>query len=96
MTKIHIAGLCARVGSQQRQRCAWCGEVIDDTDLASIAVALNPDGSVPDVSGGFEIGVLVAVSDGNPRCTYIVRHEDGAQLPAGWCGDDGKPKLRAV
>ena len=90
---IHIAGFCVRIGSQERQRCAWCGAVLIDYDYANIAVALNPDGSVPDVGGGFALGVLVAVDGG---CKYIVPHEDGAQLPAGFCGDDGRARLRVV
>lgn len=35
---IHIAGIDVRVGNQHRQRCAWCGAVIDDHDLSRLAV----------------------------------------------------------
>jgi hypothetical protein len=81
---IHIAGFAARVGNQLRQRCAWCGAVLIDVDLASVAVPAKEDGSPGDPPSCWETGGLVAVEG---HCSYIVRHEDGAKIPDGWCGN---------
>ena len=78
MTVIHIAGLPLQVGAQHRQRCGWCGAVIDDVDLSHIAS--SGDGSpYPE----WEPGVLVAV-DGDVR--WAVHHDDGDVLPDEACG----------
>lgn len=34
----HIAGLDVQVGRYLRQRCAWCGAMLSDYDLARVAV----------------------------------------------------------
>lgn len=87
---IHIAGLDVRVGTLRRQRCAWCGAVLLDEDLAAIQVGLPPgkseaqaraDGDL-DPPGAWPVGELVA-RDG--AATYVVEHEDGAVLPEGCC-----------
>lgn len=76
---IHIAGPDIQVGPQLRQRCAWCGAVLNDYNLELIAV---PAGQDPR-PGMWPVGELVAV-DGS--LSYVVGHEDGAQLPEGSCG----------
>ena len=78
--KIHIAGFPVRVGNRKRQRCAWCGEVLMDYDLANVLVA---PGSRDPEPAHFELGALVAV-DGPG--SWIVPHADGDRMPAGWCG----------
>jgi len=91
MPTVHIAGFPVRVGTRKRQRCAWCGEVLIDEDLKNVAVYPPPkDGE--ELVAHFEPNALVAV-DGPG--SWIVRHEDGAPLPAGWCGDE-RPPLRLV
>lgn len=35
---VHLAGTPVRVGSVIRQRCAWCGAVIDEIDIDRVAV----------------------------------------------------------
>jgi len=94
MPTIHIAGFPVRVGTVQRQRCAWCGEVLIDYDLANMMVA--PGDGAPAGPNVWAIGKLVAI-DNQPglRGSWIVRHEDGDNLPAGWCGDE-RPQLRLV
>lgn len=89
MATIHIAGFPVRVGNRQRQRCAWCGVVLIDDDLANMAVF---PADAPIEGSKFEPNALVAV-DGPG--SWIVRHENGAPLPAGWCGDEKTP-LRLV
>lgn len=87
--KIHIAGFPVRIGSLKRQRCAWCDAILLDYDLSLIAVAPGGDTAEP---RHWEMGSLVAV-DGPG--SWIVKHEDGSSIPAGWCGDT-RPALRLV
>lgn len=35
---VHLAGAAIRVGSVIRQRCAWCGALIEEMDVALVAV----------------------------------------------------------
>lgn len=74
----HIAGLDVQVGPYLRQRCAWCGAVLSDYDLARVAV---PEGQNPRPAM-WEVGILVAI-DG--VASWVVDHEDGADLPANAC-----------
>lgn len=76
---VHIVGLDVQVGTRVRQRCAWCGAIIEDIDHANVAVPVDQD---PGPCPTWEIGALVAI-DGNHR--YVVAHEDGAKLPPGSC-----------
>jgi hypothetical protein len=41
---VHIAGLDVQIGTRLRQRCAWCGAVLEDVDLANVMV---PEGQNP-------------------------------------------------
>lgn len=76
---VHIAGQAVLVGTIVRQRCAWCGAILIDCDTARIAVSEGQDPSPPT----WTRAELVAV-DGN--ASYVVAHEDGADLPDGACG----------
>lgn len=75
---VHIAGTQVQVGSRLRQRCSWCGAVLCDYDLERIAV---PEGQDPRPAM-WGPGALISVDGG---CSYVVEHEDGAQLPAEAC-----------
>ena len=37
---IHIAGPAITCGSHRRQRCSWCGTIVEDVDLANIAMPI--------------------------------------------------------
>jgi hypothetical protein len=74
----HIAGLDVQVGRFLRQRCAWCGAVLDDYELGCVA-GLGIHDSRPPM---WEVGALVAVDDG---AFWVVDHEDGADLPPNSC-----------
>lgn len=74
----HIAGSQVQVGSRLRQRCSWCSVILADYDLTRIAV---PEGQDPRPAM-WETGALVRV-DG--RASFIVEHEDGADLPGDSC-----------
>jgi hypothetical protein len=79
---VHIAGLDVIVGTQLRQRCAWCGAVIDDTDLSGIQVALQPGETEAAPYPSWPVGALIGRIDG---ATYVIKHEKGAALPDGCC-----------
>lgn len=81
--EIHIAGLPVLIGSHHRQRCAWCGAVIDDVDLRNVSMLLNDDGSAPEYAS-WVVGSLVANQGG---ASWTVEHTDGADVPAGCCAN---------
>jgi hypothetical protein len=79
MTEIvHIAGPEVRVNTLLRQRCAWCGQMLIDYDLARVAV---PEGMDP-TPAVWPVAVLVAVDGG---ASWLVEHEVGAPLPESSC-----------
>lgn len=40
----HIAGLQVQVGHRMRQRCSWCGALLEDHDLENVAVPVGQEG----------------------------------------------------
>lgn len=76
---IHIAGVHVQIGKLLRQRCAWCGAVLLDYDLAAIAVPVGQDPT----PATWPPGDLVLVDGG---MSALVEHEDGSPLPDGSCG----------
>jgi hypothetical protein len=91
---IHIVGLDIRIGTRVRQRCAWCGYLIEDVDLSCL---MAPEGTSP--WRPWSPGELLEVVEGNPRGRSVVKHESGP-LPDGMCVDidipKKKPSLRLV
>lgn len=75
---VHIAGPDIHVDQLLRQRCAWCGAVLMDYDLARVAVPEGQDRGI----GTWPVGALVEV-DGPASC--VVPHADGDELPANAC-----------
>lgn len=75
---LHIAGVHVTVGNRLRQRCAWCGAVLIDYDLALVAVPVGQEGA-PAV---WPVGDLVLV-DGH--VSALVEHVDGEPVPEGAC-----------
>lgn len=75
---VHIAGPWIEVGTQLRQRCAWCGAVLIDYALDRIAV---PEGQDPRPAT-WPTGELIEV-DGN--ASLVRPHTDGEALPANAC-----------
>lgn len=81
---VHIAGHTVTIGSQIRQRCAWCGAVLIDEDLSRVAVPIE-DAGRPFPT--WPTGELVEVERvGIMRATRLVDHTDGDQLPDNACG----------
>jgi hypothetical protein len=77
---IHIAGVHVQINGQLRQRCAWCGAVLIDYDLANVAVPVGQEDSSP---GTWPVGELVLI-DGN--MSAIVAYDHNTPLPDGACG----------
>lgn len=77
----HIAGPDIAVeGRYLRQRCAWCGAVLLDHDLAGIAV---PEGMDPRPST-WQVGGLVRVEGDSPRYSALLGGPD-TPLPDDAC-----------
>ena len=76
----HIAGLAVTIqGRYVRQRCAWCGELIQDDDVAGMAFAEGSDTTV----GSFECGALIRVEGlGNPIMSSVLQDKS---LPPDAC-----------
>jgi hypothetical protein len=84
---IHFTGLPVYIGQRVRQRCAWCGIVLEDEDLSQL---MHPDGSSP--WQPWKMGVLLLV-EGNGRSIVAVC----ASLPSGTCADqDLRPFVRTL
>lgn len=82
---IHFVGWPLRIGRRVRQRCAWCGETLEDVDLALVFVPAGSDGWRP-----WEPGKLLRI-EGNLRS--ILDHEDHQSLPLGTCADRELPPV---
>lgn len=78
----HIVGLDVMVGPVRRQRCGWCGVLLDQLDLTRVAWPLNPDGSDPGPPPPWPVGALMR-TDG--AFSSVVDHADGDQLPDDAC-----------
>lgn len=77
--EVHVAGEAIRVGPRVRQRCSWCGALIEDVDLSRVAVLQGSEGS-PWPS--WPLGALVARDGG---ATWVMEHTPGDPIPAGAC-----------
>jgi len=78
---VHISAQPVKIGGRIRQRCAWCGVVIDDTELAGLAVALAPGETGPASYPTWPVNVLIAR---NGNATYVV-DDDGTTTPENCC-----------
>lgn len=79
---VHIAGYDVVIDERYlRQRCAWCGAVLIDYDLALVAVKADP-GEPPAGPGCWPVGSLVKVG---PGISYTVSLEDNDRLPDDCC-----------
>lgn len=79
---IHIVGFPVQVGHHFVQRCAWCGEVIEDVDLSLVAISPNADGSTGSGWMPWPIGELIDICEGSRS---VIAHKDGDPIPIGCC-----------
>jgi hypothetical protein len=84
---IHFAGIGIRIGNLVRQRCSWCGELIEDFDLSLIMVRLKEDGSPGEGPRPWAEGALVSVEKrgGGVTQKVVVGHVGDESIPAGTC-----------
>lgn len=75
-TVSHLSGPAITFGPQVRQRCVWCGFIIEDTDLTRVAVMLNEDGSTPPWSSFPEHKFLRITGNGGFRGTSVVSEDE--------------------
>lgn len=87
---VHLAGQAVRAAHVIRQRCAWCGALIDEVDLANVAVALQP-GEDPETA----VDDLFVNPDGTPKDRWVglvAIEQHGEQAAVGmiakWAVDD--------
>jgi hypothetical protein len=73
---LHLVGPAIAVGTIRRQRCMWCGALLQEDDLARMAWSLNEDGSDPGPPGAWPAGEVVSVEDGNPRVMSVVPEDE--------------------
>lgn len=80
---VHIAGVTITVhGTHQRQRCSWCGAILQDYDLTRVMVQTPPDGSEPDGPPSWQVGAQVA-HDG--AAWWVENDEDTEKLAEASC-----------
>lgn len=76
---VHVAGTVLTFGQYRRQRCSWCGALLQEYDLANISRPLepgeDPDNPEPWEPAAWPVGGLVAVVDGGPRAMWVVKPE---------------------
>jgi hypothetical protein len=76
---VHIAAQPVHIGCHLRQRCAWCGTMLEDYNMHEVSYeSSDPDQRPPT----WETGGLVLV-DGNTM--YSVPHVAGEDVPANAC-----------
>jgi hypothetical protein len=66
-SQVHIAGPTLRVGNVRRQRCVWCGALLEEYDLTRVSRALEPG-----EPASWEVGELVRLSGTFPRAAVAV------------------------
>lgn len=87
---IHFAGQSMTFGTIRRQRCLWCGALIDEKDIT--AIAISDMGRDPGRQGKPlewdelpEYRGLVAISGTNPRILRSVDDPSDGQAPDQSC-----------
>lgn len=88
---VHIAGPAIRAANVIRQRCAWCGALLEEHDLDRLAVQVE-DGQT-DAEALEAAGLVTAGGDPVSRWEGLVavaRHEHGGAMWALEDPEDGK------
>jgi hypothetical protein len=80
-SQVHLAGPTLRVGNVRRQRCIWCGALLEEYDLTRVSRVLEPgeDPDAPWEPASWEVGGLVRLSGTFPRVGVVVEAERHAE-----------------
>lgn len=88
---VHLAGPLIAFDNVSRQRCAWCGALIEERDHANMAVSVDPSAS-PEVrqeeanrAGCAKWDGFVAIEGTNPRCLSAVDEPEDGKAPERSC-----------
>jgi hypothetical protein len=81
---VHLAGEQITFNDRSRQRCLWCGALIEDKDWTRIAIAVEPGKTTEEMAESMRATKWneFVGADGNMR--YAVEHE-GDKVPEGSC-----------
>jgi hypothetical protein len=79
----HYPSTALFYGTRVRQRCAWCGYLIIDQDLALTEVLLNEDGSTPEFPT-WPMDKWIEVTGHNPKMTST-KDEPFDEVPENGC-----------
>lgn len=93
---VHLAAPPVRAGDVIRQRCAWCGALIDELDLARTAIQLAPGETDEDArrrlvddqgnpARGWDGLVAVDVCEGVVTAKWSVDDPVDGKIPADSC-----------
>lgn len=74
-------------GLVRRQRCLWCGALVDEMELERVAVQVPADGSPPRPPATWEPGAVIRVQGTNPRMTSVVEVGPDDLLPDDACAN---------
>lgn len=83
-TQVHLAGPDIAMNGLRRQRCVWCGLLLDEMDLSRIAVQVEP-GCEPEPPATLKPGAFYRVLGVNPRAIALIDEDELER------GDDGRP-----
>jgi hypothetical protein len=81
---VHLVGEQITFNERSRQRCLWCGALVDEKDWTRTSIAISPGQTVAEARESMcatKWAEFVGV-DGNMR--YAVEHE-GDKVPEGSC-----------
>jgi hypothetical protein len=81
-SQVHLAGAVVRVRNLQRQRCEWCGALLEELDLANVGVVVEAGADGPPLPpSGWPQGALVRVTGTFPRVGTVVEPEPHPEDP---------------
>lgn len=88
---VHLAGPQITFDGVARQRCCWCGALIEERDFSNMAVAVDPSASAEvqqeeanSAAQGSWKG-FVAIDGTNPVCKSAVAEPEDGKAPERSC-----------
>lgn len=81
---IHFSGQTMRIGPLRRQRCLWCGGLIQEYDLRRISRVLEP-GEDPDAE--WEPGAYSGLVAVDGQSSWAVDDPEDGKVPARACSE---------